>query len=186
MELRKRRRRFTVDEYLRMGESGILGRDDRLELIRGELIQMSPIGIEHGGRLVRLIRLLSTRIEGRAVLSPQNPLSILPHSMPQPDLMLLRPHPDDYCSAYPTPADVLIVIEIADSSLSWDRRVKGKLYSEFGISEYWIVNLRAKVIEVHTSPEVEGYKLVRKLRADDPLDSPALPGLGLTVAEILG
>lgn len=186
MEIRKRRRLFTVDEYEQMSQAGVFRTTERVELIRGEIVEMSPIGVEHAGRLARLIRVLPERLRGQALLWPQNPLRIHPHSMPEPDLILLRPRADDYCSAYPTPEDVLVIIEIADSSLSWDRGVKGRLYAESGVKEYWIVNLKARVIEIRESPTAEGYSLIRRIRSKEIIESSTFPGLGFTVEDLLG
>lgn len=186
MELQRRRKLFTVDQYERMADAGVFHPDDRLELIRGEILQMSPPGPEHIGRMILLTRLLVKHLDGIALPSPQNPVRIFPHSMPQPDIAMLRPRDDHYVTSVPTPGDILLVVEIADSSVSTDRRVKSRLYAECGIPEYWIVNLRARLVEMHSDPTPESYALVRKLRGDDRIPSRVFPALELTVVDILG
>src|SRR5881397_290366 len=146
------RRRFTVDEYHRMGEAGILNEDDRVELIRGEIVKMSPIGIQHAACVARLTEILLGRLRGRATLWPQNPLTILPDSEPQPDIILLRHRADFYAGELPGPDDVALLVEVADTSLRYDRHVKGPLYAEAGVQDYWIVDLTGGAVEVHREP----------------------------------
>src|SRR5687768_14286477 len=129
------RHRFTVDEYHRMAEAGILNEDDRVELIRGEIVQMTPIGSRHASCVARLNDLLIGHLRGRAVLWPQNPLTILPDSEPQPDVVLLRYRDDFYRNALPGPEDVALLIEIADTSLRYDQRLKAPLYAEADVAE---------------------------------------------------
>jgi len=128
-----RRRRFTIDEYHRMGEAGILGCDERLELIAGHIVVREPIGSLHAATVDRLNRLWTARLGERAIVRVQNPV-VLPHhaSEVQPDIMLLAPREDFYASSHPTPADVLLLVEVADTSLLLDRRVKMPLYAEGG------------------------------------------------------
>src|SRR5438094_4132647 len=147
------RRRFTVDEYHRMGEAGILNEDDRVELVRGEIVQMSPIGIQHAACVARLTEILLGRLRGRATLWPQNPLTILPDSEPQPDIILLRHRADFYAAAgLPGPDDVALSVEAADPSLRYNRRVKGLLYAEPGIREHWTVDPAGAPADVFGEP----------------------------------
>lgn len=127
------KRLFTVAEYHRMAEAGILGEDDRVELIEGEIVGMTPISSRHAGQVNRLVRLFTQRLGGRAILSVQNPIRLGEHSEPQPDVALLRPRPDFYATAHPGSEDVLLVIEVADlsacdaqagTSAAYDREVK--------------------------------------------------------------
>ena len=141
------RRRFTLDEYHRMVEAGILNEDDRVELIRGEIVQMAPIGKDHAACVARLAHVLLGRLYGRVVLWPQNPVVILPDSEPQPDIVLLAWRDDFYRQRLPQAADVALVVEVAETSLRYDRRVKGPLYAEAGVRDYWIVDLDARLIE---------------------------------------
>ena len=142
------RRRLDVDAYYRMGEAGIIGPDDRTELIDGEIIDMAPIGSGHSGTVSFLTRGLVMACGDKAIVSVQNPIRLDPFNQPQPDLAVLRSRDDFYTSALPGPADVFLVVEVADSSVAYDRTVKLPLYARFGIPEYWVVDLRARVLDV--------------------------------------
>src|SRR5260370_33914288 len=150
--LEPRPRRFTVEEYLRMGESGILAPDERVELIEGEIIQMTPIGPPHAGTVAHLLALLVRGAGERAVPWPQNPLHLGDRSMPQPDLALLKARSTFYTDAHPTEDDDLLLIEAADSSIGDDRLRKLQLYARFGVPEYWIVSLKTGCIEGYSAP----------------------------------
>ena len=153
------RRRLDVESYYRMAETGILGAEDRVELIDGEIIDMSPIGSAHAGCVNRLIRgLAPVAGAGTAVLSVQSPLRLGSHDEPQPDIMLLRPRADDYATAHPGPSDVLLVIEVAASSLRFDRTTKLPLYARHEVPEVWIVDLAGAGIEVHREPQHGVYR----------------------------
>ena len=148
------RRRLDVASYHRMVDAGILSADDRVELIDGEIIDMSPIGSAHAGCVNRLIRAFALAAStGTAVLSVQSPLRLGPHDEPQPDVMLLHPRADDYRNAHPGPHDVLLVIEVGASSLSFDRMTKLPLYARHEVPELWIVDLAGAAIEVHREPQ---------------------------------
>lgn len=177
--------RFTVDEYHRMAGAGILTEDSRVELIRGRIIDMAPIGAPHLGMVNRLNRLLSALLAGRAIVSVQNPVRLDDGSEPEPDIAVLRPRDDDYASATPRADDVLLVIEVADTSLADDRAIKAPLYGESGIAEFWIVNLVENVVEVHRRPEPSGYGSVRRAVAGDALDISMVPGAALPAADVL-
>jgi Uma2 family endonuclease len=129
VEVEVPRRLFTVEEYHRMAEAGILGEDERVELIEGEIIQMAPIGPQHAGSVININRLFVTRLGDRAVVSPQNPVVIRPRSEPQPDLVLLRPRAVSYSRGLPASQDVLLVVEVADTTVRFDRLVKARLYA---------------------------------------------------------
>src|SRR6476659_3569905 len=137
------RRPITVTEYHRMGEVGILGDRDRVELIEGELVAMSPIGSYHHGTVNKLNHALVQAVGERAVVSVQGPVRLDEFSEPEPDLALLKPRPDFYRDAHAGPADVLLLIEVADTSLNYDRAVKRALYARHTIQELWIVDLAA-------------------------------------------
>src|SRR5262245_13487217 len=128
VEVEAPRRLFSVEEYHRMGKAGILREDERVELIEGAIVQMAPIGPPHFGCVINLTRILITRLGDRAVVSPQNPVVIRPRSEPQPDLALLRPRAVSYSQALPTPEDVLLAVEVADTTVRFDRVVKSRLY----------------------------------------------------------
>ena len=180
------RRRFTANEYQRMGQVGILGEDDRLELLEGEIVEMAPIGSRHQGTINRLTELLSARVSDLALVSVQGPVRLAEDSEPQPDLMLLRRRTDFYATAHPGPDDVLLLVEVSDTSLEYDREVKVPLYARHAIVEVWLVGLEAGLVEVYRGPTAQGYQIVSQLQRGQSLSSEALPGLELAVDEILG
>lgn len=179
------RRRFTAEEYHRMGEAGILRDDDRVELIEGELIVMSPIGLRHGACVIRLTREFVTRLGRAAVVSPALPVRLFPDTEPQPDIALLRSRSDDYAHVAPQPADALLVVEVADTSYRYDRHVKLPLYARAGVPEYWIVDLRHDVVEVYRDRAAETYASVTRVERGGTLTPAAFPDLVLPVNDIL-
>ena len=181
------RHRFTVEEYHKMAQVGILGEDDRVELIEGEIVEMPPIGSRHAACVNRLNRLLSAKVGGRAIVSVQNPIHLSERSEPQPDLALLKPRPDFYAAAHPRPEDVLLMIEVAEASVDYDREVKMPLYAQAGIPEVWLVDLQGEFIEVHRRPSARGYGEVRQARRGERLAPEALPDpkLELPVDDLL-
>jgi Uma2 family endonuclease len=160
VELDTARRLFTVDEYHRMAEAGILGSGERVELIEGDVVQMAPIGPRHAGCVINLTRLLLTRLGDRAVVSPQNPVVIQPRSEPQPDLVLLRPRAVSYSRELPASEDVLLAVEVADATVRFDRLVKARLYARAGIPEFWLCLATNGAVEVHRVPGADGYAAV--------------------------
>ena len=154
------KRHFTIEEYYRIAAAGVLREDDRVELIEGEILQLNPIGPLHAGTVNHLVGLLARAVGRLAVVSVQNPLHTDVFGEPQPDLMLLRFRDDDYYGKTPTSDDVLLLVEVADSSLRVDRSVKLPLYAKHGIPEVWIVNLVDKLVEVCRDPGPDGYRSV--------------------------
>jgi Uma2 family endonuclease len=177
------RRLLTVDEYHRMGEAGILTDDDRVELIEGELVAMAPIGSEHIASTNALNRLLVLAVGDRGIVSVGNPVRLNRHSEPQPDFAVLRPR-DDYRKTLPRPEDTMLAVEVANTSLEFDRKVKLALYARSGIPEVWIVNLAAEEVEVHRSPAADSYTAFTHVGRSDNLTSEALPGVLIPVAGI--
>jgi Uma2 family endonuclease len=180
------RRRFTVDEYERMATAGILTEDDRVELIDGEVVEMSPIDPPHASGVKRLNRLLGRQLGDSALIGVQDPVQLSRFAAPQPDLSVLRPRADDYAQAHPTPADIFFVIEVADSSLETDRKVKLPLYARAEIPEVWLVDLNGERIERHTEPRNGAYRRVDVATRGETIVSAALPALALEVDAILG
>ena len=150
------RRLLTVEEYHRMGEAGILTEDDRVELIEGELVAMAPVGSEHIAATNALTRLLVLAVGDRAIVSVGNPVRLTRHSEPQPDFSLLNRR-DNYRKTPPGPEDTMLAVEVSNTSLDYDRKVKLALYARSLIPEVWIVNLAAEEVEVHRSPAAGGY-----------------------------
>ncbi len=177
------RRRFTVAEYQRMGEVGIFTEDDRVELIEGEMYQMSPIGVRHARCVNRLNRILSRPAGPDMLVGVQNPIYPGGESAPQPDLAIVRDR--DPGNLWPTLADIVLVIEVADSTLVYDRGTKLPLYAAAGIAEAWIVDLAATTVERHTDPRGDLYHLVARARPGESLSSTVLPTLAIPVADIL-
>lgn len=177
---------FTVSEYHTMAEAGILKEDDRVELIEGVIWQMPPIGSPHAGGVNRLTALFTSLLGKRAVVSVQNPAWLSDFSEPQPDLLLLRFRDDFYAGEHPRPEDILLLIEVADSSLEFDRGTKAGLYSRHGISEVWLQDLRNKAILVHRDPSPQGYRDVKILRRGERLSPLAFPDLVIEVDALLG
>ena len=177
--------RFSVGDYYRMAETGVLKPDDRVELLDGRIIDMSPIGPFHGGSVNRLIRLFGKLSNGRWLVSAQNPVHLDDYSEPQPDLMLLKPATDDYTSRHPVPDDVFLLIEVADSSLQLDREEKLPAYGRAGIREVWILNLSDKTLEVYRDPHFAGYSSNRTLRAGDKASPLAFADASVDVGELL-
>lgn len=179
-----RRRRFTVHDYHRMAEAGILHEDDRVELIGGDIVEMSPIGGRHAACVREINRLLGRQVDDDLRVDVQSPVRLGEQEEPQPDLAVIRAR--DYRNSLPTPEDVLFLIEVADTSLSSDRDVKLPLYARSGIAEVWLVDLNAGVIERHTEPSENGYRLVRRTGRGETLESAALPTLTLSADVVLG
>jgi len=177
---------FTAEEFERLGEAGILRQDARLELIEGEIIEMPPIGNAHAACVKFLNRLLSRLFDGIFVVGVQDPVRLGDFSEPQPDISLLRWRDDDYNEGHPTPADVLLVIEVSDTTLEYDRKVKMPLYARAGIPEAWVVNLPEECIEVYSDPAGGEYQTVRSYRRGRRLQSHTLAPLRLSVSKVLG
>jgi Uma2 family endonuclease len=150
-------RLFTAEEFLSMGEAGILGEDERVELLDGEIVPLTPIGPTHAGIVDRLTRVLARVAADRAILRVQSPIRLTDLSLPQPDLALLRPREDFYVNAHPQAGDVLLVVEVADSSVRWDREVKVPLYARSGVCEVWVVDAGRKEMFVCRGPEGGRY-----------------------------
>lgn len=177
---------FTVDDYYRMADAGILAEDDPVELIEGEIIRMSPVGSRHASRVKKLNRLLTTKLGEEAIVAVQDPVHLSDISEPEPDLGVLRSRDDFYEHRHPTPDDVLLLIEVSNSSLEFDHQVKLPLYARHGIGELWVVDLRNRGIEVYRDPEGDGYRNRREARSGEVLSPQAFPNLELAAEEILG
>jgi Uma2 family endonuclease len=180
-----RLRPISVAEYHRMGETGILGPDERVQLVNGRIIEMPPIGPRHASHVGRLRRLLAARFEDRATVREQQPLTLDSRSEPEPDVVIARSSPEDYESAHPTAADALLVIEVSDSTLPTDRGEKLAAYAKSGVPEYWIVNLVDGVLERYADPDGVTYREQRVARSGERVAPRAFPNDAIAVDEIL-
>ena len=179
------RRRITVAEYHRMSEVGILGERDRVELIEGELVAMPPIGSYHTGTVNKLNHSLVHAVGERAIVAVQNPVRLDDVSEPEPDFALLKPRPDFYQDFPAQPADVLLLIEVAETSLNYDRAVKRALSARHAIPEFRrIVDLTSGEVEVCREPEADGYAAVERIGRDGALEPQLLPGVRIQVSTL--
>jgi Uma2 family endonuclease len=169
-----------------MNEAGILTEDDRVELINGEIIEMSPIGRKHSACVNRLNSIFSQLLGKRVIVAVQNPITLDNFSEPQPDIALLKPREDFYESAHPQPSDVFLLIEVADSSFEYDRDIKIPLYAANGIVEVWLVDIIEQKIIVYRQPTENTYSKIKTLQRGEILDILAFPEIKITVDSILG
>jgi Uma2 family endonuclease len=180
------RYRFSVDEYDKIVELGILSDDARVELIEGEIVDMAPIGLRHAQCVNNLTWLLSDLLAGKARVQVQNPVQLNQYSEVQPDLTLLRLRDYTKDQQHPGPEDILLAVEVSDTTLIKDRRLKLPLYAQAGIPEVWIVNVEQERIEVHSQPEGGAYKTVRRLRRGQSVAVPGFAEAKVKVDDVLG
>lgn len=180
------RRLFKVQEFDRMVEVGILTKGDRVELICGEIVEMSPIGRRHAACVRRLDSILSQKLANRAFVDTQNPVELGDRSEPQPDVVLLQPRPDFYESKHPQPRDIFLLIEVTDTTVETDRAVKIPLYAEDGISEVWLLAINEQCLEVYRQPSARGYLEMQKLYRGQIASIQAFPDIEIAVDEMLG
>lgn len=181
-----KRRRFTVDEYHRMVEAGILTAHDRVELLEGEIVEVPAAGGRHAGQVKRLSSLFAVRLGPRVVVRVHSPLRLSADSEARPDFALLRPRPDSYQGLPPSPDDVLVIAHVLDAAAEIDRRVKTPLYARAGIRETWLLDVSAHRLEAYRNPGADGYRDLRILRRGESLTIEALPDLTLSVGDLLG
>lgn len=179
------RHRFTVEDYHRMAQVGIFTEDDRVELLEGDIVMMTPIGSRHASCVARLTHLFTSALGQRAIVWVQNPLRLGADSEPQPDLAVLRPRADFYAQAHPGPADVWLVVEVAETSADYDRTMKIPFYARAGIPAVWLVDLSRDRVEVYTEPTPEGYRTVRSIDRGQALSLDAFPDLSIPVDPLL-
>jgi Uma2 family endonuclease len=178
------RLQISVERYLKMASAGVLTHEDRVELIEGEILKMPPLGTQHSGITGRLNKLLVLAVGDTAILLPGPTLPLGPYSAPQPDLVLLKPREDFYSHGYPLPSDVLLLIEIADSSLAYEQGVKRTIYARAGIAEYWVVDVGGHRLIRHRNPTGDGYSDVVSLADGDVVVPHALPQVAVPVGTL--
>jgi Uma2 family endonuclease len=186
MSFQVTKRYFNTTEYYRMAEAGILSEDDHVELIKGEIIRMAPIDSRHAGCVSRLNSLLSRQVGGTALVNVQNPVRLSDFSELQPDVALLIPRDDFYSNDHPRPNDVLLIIEVSDTSLEYDRDVKVPLYATALIEEVWLVNLIKDMVEIYRDPRSGIYREVHYATRGETVNPQTNPNLVINVDAILG
>ncbi len=178
-------KRFRVEDFRRMTEAGILPEESGWEIIDGYLIDKMSIGSKHASTVKKLNRKLTLMFEDKAIISVQDPIYINEYNEPEPDIALLKPRKDFYEESHPTPQDVLLIIEVSNSTIEYDRAIKKTLYAEAGIKEFWLINLKENTIECYSSPKNGNYRLAEILEAGEIIQSKMIENLTLKVEEIL-
>jgi Uma2 family endonuclease len=178
------RMRISADRYQMMFATGVLTEYDRIELIDGDLINMAPLGLRHSASTDRLTKLFVLSAGDLAIVSPGRSIQLGEYSMPQPDLMLLKPRDDYYAGQMPTPSDVILMVEASDSSLAYDRGTKRALYARHGIAEYWVVDLPGQRVHVYREPRANGYGVARACSLTDVVSPRDLPAIQIAVGTL--
>ena len=184
MIITPQKHRFNVSDWHQLGENNFFLPEARMELIEGEIIDMVPIGSSHGGCVKWLTQFFVTQLVGSAIVSVQDPVQLGNFSEPQPDLMILRPELHFYSKRHPTPTDVLLLIEVSESTLNYDRHTKVPLYARHGIIETWIVNLEQNCIEVYLKPQELGYQEKHIFQRGEVIIPSQLAQIKIIVAEV--
>jgi Uma2 family endonuclease len=182
--LQPRPHRFTVEEYYRMGEAGVFAPGQRVELVEGEVVEMAPIGSSHADWVDNLNMLFARNVPAGVKVRVQNPLRLSDHSEPQPDLALLRPREQPYAEAHPSGPDTLLVVEVADTSLGYDREVKIPLYALRGVPEVWLFDIANGALEIFREPSADGYRVHLRPALDQVAAPAALPDLKVDLASL--
>ncbi len=178
------RMRISADRYRKMVETGVLTKYDRVELIDGDMINMAPMGMNHAAVTARLNRLFVLSARDSAIVSPGGPIKLGDYSEVQPDLMLLKPRNDFYSAQIPSPPDVLLLVEVSDSSLAFDQGAKRALYARYGVAEYWVVDIPGKRVHVYREPAADGYAKAVEHTLSDIVSPRALPAIQVMVGTL--
>jgi Uma2 family endonuclease len=186
MSIQNPKRPISIDDYHRMAADGLFSGADRVELIEGEIVEMTPAGDLHCGGVRRLDDLFTTALGRRVLVDKEHPVRLGDLSEPEPDLALLVRRDDYYASRTPVPADVFLLVEVADSSTGYDRSVKAPLYVRAGIREYWLLDLPAGILEVYRQPRPDGCRDVRRLHRWESVAVEAFPDVQFSVSDLLG
>ena len=185
MPVQVARRLFTVEEYHRMGDAGILTVNEHLELIEGEILKKVPITSRHAASVRRSSQKFTNVVHGRAIVSVQNPVALNDVSEPEPDLAILKRRDDFYARSHPRPPDILLVIEIAETSVAYEREAKLPVYAGSGVQEVWLADIPAETVTAHTEPANGMYRTVRTYRHGDSMTPLHFPDLSIEVVSIL-
>jgi Uma2 family endonuclease len=186
MSVQISRHRFSVDDYYRMVDAGILCERDRIELIDGEVVTISSPGPRHSACVTRTTRAFFARVGETALVRVQDPVRLNRHNQPQPDLSIVRPRTDFYEAGHPGPTDILLIIEVADSSLDYDRVVKARIYGESGVPEYWVVDVIGESLWRHTELRDGSYRSIRECRRGEGIAPELLPDVLIAVEDLIG
>lgn len=178
------RHKLSIDDYHRMGRAGILREDSRVELIEGELIDMAPIGSLHASVVSALSMFFARHVGESAIVWTQNPLRLLPNNEPQPDIALLKPRSDRYRGALPAAADVLLVIEVADTTIKYDRDIKLPLYARYAIPEAWLIDLDRRTLGIYLEPSGSGYRKLLHPKLHDMITPTLVSEVRVPLAEM--
>lgn len=180
------RKKFTVNDFHKMTEVGILAEDGTTEIIKGELVERMPIGSRHAGVVARLSKLFEKRVGDESIIWSQNPIHLDDYNEPLPDVALLKLREDFYTENNPRPEDVFLLAEVSDSTARYDREEKTLLYAQAGIPELWLINVRREIIEIYTQPDKGNYRNIQIYQHGESIRSITLPDLQIAVDEILG
>ncbi len=180
------RKRFRVEEFHKMTELGILPEESGWEIVDGYLIDKMSIGSKHASTVKRLNRILTKLVKDNAIVSVQDPIRLDDYNEPEPDIALLKPREDFYSKNHPLPQEILLLIEVSDSTIEYDRKIKKTLYAKAGITEFWIINLQDDTLEFYSQPKNGNYRLARILESGETLKLNSIENLTLTINEILG
>jgi len=186
MQTETTRKLFTVEEFYKMADAGIFTEDDRVELIDGEIIEMSPLGVRHAGCLIAATHVFTAVFGGRAVVSVQGPLRLSNYTEPEPDIVLLKPRKDFYRGKRAKAEDALLVLEVADTTLCYDRELKLPRYAAAGLPEVWIENLQDDQLLVYRNPAGTSYEICLTLKREDSISVQTLPDVVFKVVDLLG
>jgi len=186
MSIQVDRRHFTVDEFYRMAEIGIFTEDDRVELIEGDIIELDPVTPLHASCVMRFNHFLGRKTNNEYIMSVHNPVRLNEYSETLPDISLLKRRDDFYAGGHPTPPDVLLIIEVADTSLDYDRNIKVPLYARAGIPEVWVVDLASEAVEVFVEPQKGAYQTIRTAKRGESITAQEIASLTISIDTILG
>ncbi len=179
-----RKHRLTVHDFHRMGDAGILPISSRMELIEGEITEMAPIGSRHAAIAKRLNALFVRAVGAQSLVSVQDPIVLGDYSEPEPDLALIRPRDDFYALALPRAADVLLIVEVADTTLRYDREVKVALYARHGIPEVWLIDVDGRTLTMFETPAEGSYRQERRAEPLRALAPKVLPGVEVDLSRL--
>lgn len=177
-------KQITIDLYQQMGEKGLLTPEDRVQLIEGEILEMAPIGPRHGSVTGQLAKWFYRALGDAATVRLDNPVNLGEYSQPQPDLILLQPRVEDYVASHPGPEDVILLVEVSDSTLEFDRGRKRELYARFAIREYWVIDVNSRSVGAYSEPANGEFQVASEYRLQDTISPKVFPQVAIAVKEL--